>query len=294
MRDALLIPIIALAACQTAPKPAAPASQSWEELKRDRPDTFIASYNQALAADKQRLIQLGLEKDLNAIRAAVDFHLPPGDYTLQATGANATILRRQRVDNIAHLLVGLAYGASAVADAKRAKALVELAARIPSGEEKGDAAKLAPTVALVDFVEVVTGAPDPAGRRFSTVRYRVVEPLKNSPPAGTLIRMPGGPTHYADGTMGMSSGDMEMVKPGRYVLYLSRLKMSRIALQSQPVDLYARVFGPLREFGASFVPIGESSHPEVTLDDLRRAIRAQACSEGYVPVGNSAVSPQAC
>ena len=128
MRISMLLPLFVLASCQTAPKSAAPATQSWAEFKRNHPDTFIASTNQALDADRQRLTQNGLEKDLKAIRAAIDLYLPPGNYTLQATGANAAILRRQRVDSLANWLVDLGYGASAVADPGQAKALVDLAA----------------------------------------------------------------------------------------------------------------------------------------------------------------------
>lgn len=293
MRMIVPLSTLILAACQTAGKPAAPTANSWAEHQRDHPDSYIANTEAIIDADRQRLIKLGLERDHRAVRTAVDYHLPPGDYTLRATGATAAILRRQRVDHLTNWLIDLGYGASAVADPGRAKVLVQLAARI-GGDGKGDAAKLTPTVALAEFVEIVTAAPDAAGRRFSTVRYRVIEPLKNAPPAGSLVRMPGGPTHYPDGTTGMSSGDLEMVRPGRYILYLSQAKMTRTAASPQSVDLYARVFGPLRDTGASFVPVGESSHPEVTLDDLRRAIRDQTCAEDHILVANGASPPQAC
>ena len=132
----------------------------------------------------------------------------------------------------------------------------------------------------------MTGPPDAAGRRFSTIRYRVVEPLKYAPPRATLIRMPGGPTYYPDGTMSMSTADTEMIQPGRYILYLSREKISRAVTPPPPADLLGRVFGPLRSFQGTFSPVGESSHPEVTLDELRAAIADQRADDPTVRITN--------
>lgn len=262
-------------ACAHQTQPQQQQSLSWEEYNRRYPDTYIASVDQSHAAARQRLEQAGLAADLAAVRSAVDLHLPPGNYTLQATGATAAILRRQRVDSIAQLLVRLGYGSSDVADPKRAATLVGIAARAYGSSEKGDAARLAPTVVLADFVEVVTEPPRADGLRFSSLRYRIVEPLKNAPPAGTLIKVPGGPVHYPDGTQSFSTGDLESMRPGRYVLFMAQPKLMRTAGEPAPATTYTRAFGPLREFNGKFVPVGDSDQQEVTLEELRAAIAEQ-------------------
>lgn len=249
---------------------------------------------EATRADVELLRRAGLLADYQAVRAAVDRHLPPANYTNSNIRADAATQRRLRVEQVTQLLVStLAYRAADVATPQQAKRLVELATT-PFGDSKSQAAQLSHTALLAEFVEVST-EPGPLGtRRFSTIRYRVVEPLKNAPPAGTLIRTPGGPTINPDGTSSVSTADLESVRPGRYILYLSQRSMVAKSPTPIPVDLYARTFGPLREFDDSFIPVGESSHPEVTLDDIRAAIREQLCLEDHVLAATGDSPPQPC
>ena len=68
-----------LAGCTTAqPLQSAPRQQTWEEFKRDHPDTFIAGYRQSLAVEAARLRAAGLGEDLDVVRALVSAYLPPG------------------------------------------------------------------------------------------------------------------------------------------------------------------------------------------------------------------------
>lgn len=276
-------------ACAHPPAEQAPAQAqplSWDEYTRRYPDTYIATVDHGLAAAKQRLEEAGLASDLAVVRAAVDRYLPPGNYTLRATGSTPAILRRQRVDTIAQWLVETGYRGSAVIHPGRAAELVHRAARVFSDLEKDDAAWLAPTVVLAEFIDVVTLPPRPGGLRFSSLRYRVLEPLKDSPPPGTVIQVPGGPVRYPDGTQSMSTADLESIRAGRYVLFLSQPKLKALTREQMPVTTYARVFGPLRERDGKLVPVGESAMPEVTLDDLRAVVRAQLCAEGHLLIGS--------
>lgn len=289
MRLTMLVPIIILTACQTAPKPAAPASQSWEEFKRDRPDTFIASYNQVLEADKQRLIQLGLEKDLKAIRAAVDFHLPPGNYTLQATGANAAILRRLRVENVTNNLVTYGYRVAHFGDTAEAKRLVRAAAGVFGGPSSDvDLAIFAPTVLVADL-ERVEDAADGSG----TLIYRVIEPLKNAPAKGAEFRLalrgPRPPSPYPPPPQ---PGEGELQLPGRVVLFLSPPRYAGTG--SGPRQRYARITQPMRVDGEKLTPGYHSDIPETTLTKLKAAIREQVCAPGFVPVGAVGGISQSC
>ncbi|MEO7814761.1 MAG: hypothetical protein ABIR87_04875 [Sphingomicrobium sp.] len=89
MRLMLPIAMTMLAACQTVPKPAAPRLVTREQQVHARPDTFVQSYRESIARTRDMLVARNLEADIVAIRAAVDVNLTGGDYTLQATGANA-------------------------------------------------------------------------------------------------------------------------------------------------------------------------------------------------------------
>ncbi|HVF83742.1 MAG TPA: hypothetical protein VM913_06190 [Sphingomicrobium sp.] len=224
---------------------------------------------------------------------AVDRYLPTTHHPLYATGETPEIARRLHVEQTTLWLVNTGYRAVDVTDPWGAERLVRLAAG-PFDENKSRAAQLARTVALAEFVDVLTEPGKPGIRRFSTVRYRIVEPLKNAPPAGTLIRVPGGPTINPDETSAVSTADLEMVRPGRYILYVSQLKVAAFAPRTTPVDLYGNVFGPLREADKLFVPVGESSHPEVTLEDIRGAIREQLCLENHLLISTGNNPPHRC
>lgn len=290
MRQFVLLPLMALAACAPNAR-TAPAQISYAEWLKQHPDRTAETIDQTQRADVYALEKAGLGADYAAIRAAVEQHLPPADYTNRNFRADFTTLRRQRVEQTAIWLVRTGYGAVDVADPVRAARLVKLAAP-PWDDDKLRAVELAPTVALAEFVEVVTEPGPPGTRRGSTVRYRILEPLKNAPPKGSLVRISGGPTINSDGTVGETVAQTEMRQPGRYVLYLSQRRVAALSGKSQAVDFYHSVFGPAREAGGEFVPVGESSLPPVTLDDLRAAVADQLVRDPSVLVsGEQARSP---
>lgn len=269
------------------PQVAAQAEQalSWKEYTRRYPDTFIASRDQMQATSAAALSSRGLGAELEAMRAIVSRYLPLKKYTLQATGATPEKLRQQDIEAVAQFLVETGYRSGNVADTSVGAELVRTAARvITGGDEKGDAARIAPTVALAEFVEVVTEPPRSDGLRFSSIHYRILEPLKSSPPAGTIIRVPGGPVHYPDGTTSMSTADLEKARPGHYVLFLSKRKLTTMSEMSGGPLNYASVFGPLRELNGRFVPTGDSAQPEMTFEELKAIVQKQVCLQARLPI----------
>ncbi len=285
MRTMLPIAMIMLAACHTVPKPNAPKLAAREQPVRTRPDTFVQSYRESIARTRDALAAKDLEADLAAIRAAVDAHLTGGNYTLQATGANAAVLRRLRVDSMTNSLVTYGYRRVHIADAGQARRLVRATAGVfgsPSNE--GDIAAVAPTVVLAHLVRV-----DEPADGSATLVYRVVEPLKNASGKDSLIRLtiraPHAPSPFPPPPQ---PGEGELRLPGRAVLFLSPPRGVGEMLGAN--DQYARITQPMRLDGDLLTPGYHSDAPEITLTRLRAVIREQVCAPGFVAAGAKGIS----
>ena len=289
MRILFLFPLMIVGACQTAPKPAAPATQTWEEFVRTRPDTFIQSYEQSIAAMRQQFVSQGLAREHGTIRAYVDAYLPAGNYTLQATGANASVLRRLRVDNVANNLILYGYRAIQFDKPTQAKRLVAAAAGVFGGPSTGaDLAVFAPTVVVADLDRL-----DDATDGSSAAIYRSIEPLKNAPAKGVQIRISlRGPTAPSPYPPPPAPGEEDFRWLGRVVLFLSPPRS--IGGMRQGSGRYAKITQPMRVEGERLTPGYHSDIPETTLTKLRAAIRDQVCAPGFVPVGEAGGTSLAC
>lgn len=289
MRIPILISMMMLGACQTAPKPVAPATQTWAEFIRDHPDTFIASRDAYLAAQRQQLEQAGLAADYIAVRAQVDAHLPPGNYTMQATGATAAILRRQRIDSTTDFLVRTGYRARHLDHQAQARTIVRAAA---SGWGDADALALVSPVVLVADLDRIDRRVD----NSADLVYRITERIKSAPPLGSEIRLSlNGPMQIGTPPPGVPQPPPPPPNPGmselsghkRVVLFL-RLPETIIRPAVVPVlKQEATLFGPMPVDGERVRPGYHSTTQETTLTAFRAAVRAQLCSPGYVPLVNA-------
>jgi hypothetical protein len=250
--------------------------QSWEEFQRDRPDTFIASYRESIDQQSATLRAAGLGPELDAVTAQVDAHLPPGNYTLQASGANSAVLRQLRVESTANYLVRQGYRAKNFSTPAQAKLLVAAAAGTlggPTREE--DPALFAPVVARVAFVEVESNAD--AARKLVV---RVIEPLKNAPPKGALLRFAldaGQPAGYLPTPNPMQD---QQLRPGEMVMFLAPAGDGA----ASDADKFRRFTQPMRLDGERLMPGYHADVPETTLPRLRAALKQQVCAPGFVPV----------
>lgn len=275
-----------LAGCTIAQPPQpAPRQQTWEEFKRDHPDTFIAGYQHSLAVEAARLRAAGLGEDLEGVRALVSAYLPPGDYTLQSTGANAAVLRQLRVDDTANRLVRAGYRMRHLAAPQQARSIVSAAAN-----RFGDVDALvlfAPIVVVADL-DRIDKRPDGS----ADLVYRVTEAIKSSPPLGSEFRLRlSEPMPPFAGTRGGPPPPPPPPNPAMWEL--SGAKRALFFLQSRETiagrsnhaaDRPATLFSPMPIDGEKVRPGYHSGTQETTLLAVRAATRAQLCSPGYVPV----------
>lgn len=299
MRDLTLFCLAALGtACAPtpAPQPPAPRQQTWEEFTRNRPDTFIQSYGASIAAEAAGLRAAGLSDDLAFVRAQVDAHLPPGNYTLQATGANAAILRRLRVDSTANRLVRGGYRIRHLASSQQARSLVAAAADLGGGVDS--LVQFAPIV-LVAELDRTDKRPDGS----ADLVYRVSEAIKSASPVGSEIRLklhgPMPPVHPKPG-----DPPPPPPPPNPAMSELSGAK--RVVFFLQPAETLvpprkgdyprqpAAVFGPMPVDGERVLPGYHSATQETTLAAVRAAARTQLCSPGFVPVAVGASLVERC
>lgn len=294
MRMMLIVPMMFLGACQTTPKPATPATQTWEEFIRDHPDTFIESRDQQLLADRLRWERLGMAKDYEAIRAQVDRYLPPGIYTLQASGATAAVLRRQRVESTSLQLIALGYRRQHLEAPAQALSLVGAAA---SSFANVDAlVLLSPIVVIADFDRV-----DERADGSADLVYRVSETIKAGPAQSSELRLfRNGPTRT------VSAPAAPPPPPPPPNLALQGLDgHARIVLYIQPPEtlmssaaantsIGRMVFSIMPVDGERVLPGYHSTTAETTLAAVRAAAQAQACSPGYIPVVAGNAPPQSC
>ena len=289
MRIVMLLLLAMLPACQTSPKPVEPTMQMLQRPVRTRPDTFIQSYSQALANDRDQLVAQGLAADHATVRAYVDAYLPAGQYTLQSTGATVAVLRRLRVDSVTNNLIAHGYRRNHLADAAQAKRLVRAAAGVFGASlTDGDLATFAPTVAIADLDRV-----DETADRSTALIYRVVEPIKNAPPKGSEIRVtlrgPQAPSPYPPPPQ---PGEGEMRMAGRVVLFLAPPRMRGLVQNSG--DSYSRVTQPMRLDGEKLTAGYHSDAPEITLTRLRAVVREQVCAPRFKPVGKPGGTSLSC
>ena len=293
------MPLFVLAGCQAEPKSATPKSaaprmQTWEQHIRTRPDTFIQSYRQSLAQNREQLAQQGLATDHAAITAYVDAYLPARTHTLQSTGATAAEQRRLQVESLTNDLVNHGYRRDHFADAAQARRLVRAAAGVygPSADgasANDDLATFAPTVVIADLDRV-----DDAADGSSALVYRVVEPIKNAPPSERFIRFTlRGPQAPSPFPPPPQPGEGELRLPGRVALFLSPPRVVG-GLSEARGDAYSRITQPMRLEGDRLTPGYHSDIPETTLTRLKAAIRAQVCAPGFVAAGAAGGVSQAC
>jgi hypothetical protein len=297
MRKIVLIPLLASACAQTPPpQPQSQRQQTWEEFIRERPDTFIQSYRASIDAEAARLRAAGLGRNLDFIRAQVDAQLPPGNYTLQATGATAAILRRLRVDENANLLVRAGYRIRHLAAPQQARSLVSAAA-----DRFGDADALvlfAPIVLVADL-DRTDKKPDGS----ADLVYRVTEAIKSAPPVGSEFRLfLSGPMPAINSKPGDPPPPPPIPNPAmqelggykRAVFFFqppNKVEPRPNSIAGEPVTL----FGPMPiGDGDRVLPGYHSGTQPTTLAAIRAAARAQLCSPGYVPVVRGSDLPHRC
>lgn len=293
----LSVVVLAFTGCARTPPPQpAQRQQTWEEFQRDHPDTFIAGYQASLAEESRRLRAAGLSADLDAVLAHVDAHLPPGDYTLRATGANAAILRRLRVESTANSLVRRGYRARHLSTPQQARSLVRAAADL-SGE--ADALVLASPIVLVADLDRVDKRADGS----ADLVWRVSEAIKSSPAVGSEFRIPlNGPMPSVSQSPGqpppppppppnLAMSDLGNAKRALFFLQPPETVIGR---PSHPPGEPAILFSPMPVEGEQARPGYHSATQETTLASIRAAARAQLCSPGYVPVARGFDLPHRC
>ncbi|MEO6580641.1 MAG: hypothetical protein ABIN83_05770 [Sphingomicrobium sp.] len=227
-----------------------------------------------MEAEGEPLRAAGLAEDFRAVRAHVDADLPPGNEASVTSGAYLAVLRQARVSSTTNSLVRFGYRAKHFADRGQASRLVRAAAALEGSGTAADAAVSAPTVALADLIRV-EDMPD--GSVYPV--YRVVEPLKQAPPAGTEIRLL---LHGARPPLAPYPNE-EDTRTNKHVILLLKPPGSVIGAQGDPAAvLYSRIGQPMVVEGETVI---HNDLPEVTLTKLRATIREQICSPGYVPVG---------
>lgn len=298
MRSLAYSPLFALlAACAAAPAPPPQAQhqQSWEEFVRERPDTFIQSYRASLAEEAARLRGAGLAEDLAFIRAQVDAHLPPGNYTLQATGANAAVLRRLRVDATANRLVRAGYRIRHFASPQQAGSLVSAGADL-FGD--ADALVLFAPIVLVADLDRIDKRPDGS----ADLVYKVSEAIKSALPVGSEFRLLlNGPMPPIDPKPGDPPPPPPPPNPA--IWELSGAKRALFFLQPRETvvppaavrpEQAATLFAPMPIDGERVLPGYHSGTQETTLAAIRAATRAQLCSPGYAPVASGASLVERC
>ena len=295
MRILVLFLVMLLSACQTAPKPAPPAMQTWDEYKRSHPDSFIQSYNQQLQGERARLEARGLQKEYESVWAIVDRNLPPGDYTMQATGANASILRVQRVDSTTNLLVNAGYRARHLAAPQQAYSVVRAAA---SGWGDTDSLVLVAPIVLIGVLARSDERSDGSGQLV----YRVSESIKSAPPIGTEFRLPlRGPMPPFNRGPGDPPPPPPPPNPPMHELsgYKSAVfffqPSTNPKLPGATIDaIGSTLFGPMPVEGERALPGYHSGTPGTTVAAIRATARAQQCSPGYLPVVATNEPPQRC
>ena len=295
MRTLALFPVLLLCACQTGPKHVAPAMQTWEEFKRAHPDTFIQSYNQHLRAERSRLENAALQRDYEAVWAIVDRNLPPANYTMQATGASAAILRMQRVDGTTNLLVNAGYRARHLAAPQQAYSIVRAAA---SGWGDADSLVLVSPIVLVAELHRTDNRPD--GSAFLV--YRVSEAIKSAPSIGTEFRLR---LHGPMPAVRNKPGDPPPPPPppNMPLHELSSYKSAVFFFQpsthpklpgASVGDVGSTLFGPMPIKDGRALTGYHSGTPETTVAAIRATAQAQACSPGYIAVVVTNDPPQPC
>lgn len=296
MRLSALLPLLLCGACQTASKPDAPATQTWEEFIRTRPSNYIAGRTQQLAHERQLIERQGLAEEYRRMRALVDAYLPPGDYTMQEPGATAAILRQHRVDSTTVSLLEYGYRERHLAARQQAYSLVRAAA---SGFGDADSLVLVAPVVLVAELARVEQRPD----NSAYLVYRVTEPIKSAPPAGSEFRLMLNPPFP---TIVPKPGDPPPPPPPpnppmfelsrhKSAVFFLRSRQSLIRPQTDNVPEHARtLFGPMPISGEQVMPGYHSGTLPTTLAAVRAAARAQLCSPGYVPVVEGDSLPRDC
>lgn len=277
---------ILLGACAatSTPQPKSVVQQRPEAFaRRPNNDAFITNYGQVAEADAQPLRAAGLAEELLAVRSYVVADLPPGNEALVASSAKVAILRQARVSSTANFLIRIGYRGKHFANRAQGSKLVRAAAGALVGGTAADIAIIAPTVAVADLINV-EDMPDGA----VNLVYRVVEPLKMAPPAGTEIRLL---LHGARSPSAPFPGEDEMRANKRVVLLLQAPETVIVPPGDPAAVLYARITRPMSVTGDTLF---HSDVPETTLTKLRAAIREQICSAGYVPAAQHGQSSLRC
>ncbi|HET7708400.1 MAG TPA: hypothetical protein VFK50_02560 [Sphingomicrobium sp.] len=249
-----------------------------------RPDVWAQHYLSELAREEATLRDLGLGRDWDVIRAAIDLALPNRNRTL--SGATHDELRRMDLHSATNTLVRFGYRARHVAAPQQARSLTSAAT---SGWADADALVLvAPIVLVADFVKI-DRKPD----NSADLVFRVTEPIKSSPKIGTEIRLRlNGPLPTVVPAPGAPPPPPPPPNPAmhelsghkRAVFFLqpaaTTVRPRGAELAGQP----ATVFGPMPISGNWVLPGYHSMTRPTTLAAIRATARAQRCSPGYVPV----------
>lgn len=276
MRIPLLLAVAALAACahrhpaDTAAEPAAEAAAQPER----GPDSWIAHYVAEKEREKSQLFAAGLASDWEFIHEQVLKYLPPQSYPATSHAAQAQ-LREAHAHSTTSFLVRIGYRARHLAHPAQALTLVR-AASITSWDDADALVLVSPTVFVADLIRV-DRKPD----NSADLVYRVREPIKGAPAAGSEVRHPlNGPFPTVVARPGDPPPPPPPPNPAAWEL---AGRKSVLFFRSAP-DAIGNFFGPMPIEGERVLPGYHSTTRETTLDAIRAAAKAQLCSPGYVPV----------
>lgn len=233
-------------------------------------DDWLQHYGTSVANETAGLRAAGLGADWDAIRPLVAKYLPPQSY---AEPGKQEIMRGHHIDSTTNFLVRIGYRARHLAHPAQARTLVR-AANISSWDDPDALVLASPVVFVADFVGIDRKADNSAD-----LVYRVSEPIKSAPGAGSDFRHPlNGP--FA--TIAAKPGDPPPPPPPNPAAWELSTRKSVLFLRSAP-DAIGNFFGPMPVDGERVLPGYHSGSRETTLAAVRAAATAQLCSPGYVP-----------
>lgn len=244
-------------------------------------DSWISHYVEGKRQETATLFAAGLGADWTVVRRQVERYLPPQSYPGNQAGGQA-VLRAAHVRSTANFLVSGGYRARHMKHPAQARRLARAAARM--GSSDSDLATVAATVVIADLF-LANDAADGS----SALIYRVVEPIKNAPAKGAMIRLTlRAATPPSPFPPPPQPGEGELRLPGRVALFLSPPRA--IGGLRGTGDAYVSITAPMRLNSSKLTPGYHSDIPEITLTRLRAVVREQVCAPGFVAVGAAGTS----
>lgn len=235
-------------------------------------DTSLQYYGTSVANETAGLRAAGLGGDWDAIRPLVAKHLQPQTYPYGPD--KHEILRGYHIDMTTNFLVRIGYRARHLAHPAQARTLVR-AGNIGSWHDPDALVLASPVVFVADLVRI-----DRKSDNSAELVYRVSEPIKSAPAAGSEFRYPlNGPFATVAARPGDPPPPPPPPNPAAWEL---STRKSVLFFRSAPTAI-GNFFGPMPVDGERVLPDYHSGSRETTLAAVRAAATAQICSPGFVP-----------